>query len=135
MDKYIVDERTGWKYELIGDYYFPVGTRFDNADEKPENELPDRPAIGRFGREHCEFLRNNLLHVYLEMAFKGTLDTYLAQIDKQANDMLSLLTRQMAELEDVTEDLKAANPMAWVRAMNSIRSRAIEIVHAELIYA
>lgn len=163
MDKYIIDERSGWKYELVGDYYLPIGTRFETADQaNPENgrhtESPstssaasarttqttpavapgartsDRPAIGRFGRAHADYLKRTQRHVYSQLATNGKLGSYLAQIDEQANNMLELLIRQMAELEGVTEQLKAVNQMEWVRRMNSIRSRAEEVVYNDLIY-
>ena len=150
MEKYITDERTGWKYELVGDYYLLAGTRFEDADpEEDGNAAPDaattpkaddavaseRPAIGRFGRAHAAYLKRTQSHVYSQLVAEGKLGTYLAQIDEQANSMLDLLIRQMAECEGVTEQLKAADQMEWVQRMNSIRSRAEEIVSHELIFA
>ena len=149
MEKYITDERTGWKYELVGDYYLLAGTRFEDADpEEDGNATPDvattpkaddavaseRPAIGRFGRAHAAYLKRTKRHVYSQLVAEGKLGTYLAQIDVQANNMLDLLIRQIAELEGVTEQLKAADQMEWVRRMNVIRSRAEEIVNSDLIY-
>ena len=148
MDKYIVDLKTGWKYELVGDYYLPVGTRHEDADtvedrctapvsrasHEEENAAVQRPAIGRFGRAHAAFLKRTQRHVYSQRAAEGKLGSYLAQIDEQANSMLEFLTRQMAEREGVTEQLKAADQMEWVRRMNGIRNRAEEIVNSELIY-
>ena len=150
MDKYIVDERTGWKYELVGDYYLLAGTRFEDADpEEDRNAAPDvatnpmtenavaseRPAIGRFGRAHAAYLKRTQRHVYSQLVAEGKLGTYLAQIDEQANNMLDLLIRQMAEREGVSEQLKATDQMEWVRRMNGIRNRAEESVNVELIYA
>ena len=149
MDRYIIDLKTGWKYELVGDYYLPVGTRFEDAGpdasvsdtpapaaapEKGESAEQERPAIGRFGRAHAAFLKRTQRHVYSQFVAEGKLGTYLAQIDEQANAMLELLTRQMAKREGVTEELKATDQMEWVRLMNSIRNRAEEIVLHELIY-
>ena len=149
MEKYIIDERAGWKFELVGDYYLPVGTRFedattDDADYSPvETNTPsgeakkpeqERPSIGRFGRAHREYLKRTQRHVYSQLVSEGKLGTYLAQIDEQANNMLELLTRQMAEREGVTEELKAVDQMEWVRRMNGIRNRAEEIIKAELIF-
>ena len=148
MDKYIVDLKTGWKYELVGDYYLPVRTRHEDADtvedrctapvsraaHEEENAAVQRPAIGRFGRAHAAFLKRTQRHVYSQLAAEGKLGSYLAQIDEQANSMLEFLTRQMAEREGVTEQLKAADQMEWVRRMNGIRNRAEEIVNSELIY-
>ncbi len=150
MDRYIIDLKTGWKYELVGDYYLPVGTRFEDAapddsvrdapvpaaaPEKGESVEQERPAIGRFGRAHAAFLKRTQRHVYSQFVAEGKLGTYLAQIDEQANVMLERLIRQMAEREGVTEQLKAADQMEWVRRMNNIRNRADEVVNSELIYA
>ena len=144
MEKYIIDERTGWKYELVGDYYLPIGTRFEDADpEEPASEdcaareanpEQERPSIGRFGRAHGAYLKRSQRHVYSHFVAEGKLGSYLAQIDEQANNMLDLLIRQMAEREVITEQLKAQDQMAWVRAMNSIKNRAEEIVIRELIF-
>ena len=151
MERYIIDERTGWKYELVGDYYLPVGTRFEDANpddgrynvhasvsrgavEKENVVAPERPAIGRFGRAHGEYLKRTQRHVYSQFVAEGKLGTHLAQIDEQANAMLELLTRQIAEREGVTEELKATDQMEWVRRMNNIRNRAEEIIHNELIF-
>ena len=151
MDKYFIDERTGWKYELVGDYYLLAGTHFEDADpEEDKNAVPDdvtstpktedavvsdRPAIGRFGRAHAAYLKCTQRHVYSQLVAEGKLGTYLAQIDEQANNMLDLLIRQMAEREGVSEQLKATDQMEWVWRMNGIKNRAEEIVNADLIYA
>ena len=156
MEKTIVDERTGWKYELVGDYYLPVEMPMDKALERmPERQARRAAAamkaileaevqvpaeektpyrIGRFGRAHAAYLKRNQLIVFSQLAAEGRLDSYLAQLDEQANSMLELLIRQMAEREGVTEQLKAADQMAWIRRMNSIRNRAEEIVDSDLIY-
>lgn len=148
MDRYIIDLKTGWKYELSGDYYLPVGTRFEDADlnddkgstpgngaapEKEAAAAQERPAIGRFGRAHADYLKRTQRHVYSQFVAEGKLSTYLAQIDEQANNMLDLLICQMAEREGVTEQFKASDQIEWVRRMNSIRSRAEEIINSELI--
>ena len=150
MEKFIIDERTGWKYELVGDYYLLSGTRFEDADpEEDRNDAQDvattpktddeaaseRPAIGRFGRAHAAYLKRTQRHVYSQLVAEGKLGTYLAQIDEQANIILDLLIRQMSEREGVSEQLKATDQMEWIRRMNSIRNRAEEIVNADLIYA
>jgi hypothetical protein len=96
--------------------------------------MSDHPVIGRFGRAHAAFLKRTQRHVYSQLAAEGKLGTYFAQIDEQANTMLDLLIRQMAEREGVTENLKANDQMAWVRHMNNIRNRAEEIVSSECIY-
>ena len=157
MEKYIIDERTGWKYELVGDYYLPVEMPMDKALERmPERQArraaaaretildadAQRPAeekttcrIGRFGRAHAAYLKRTQLNVFSQLVTEGHLDSYLAQLDEQANSMLDLLIRQMSAREGVTEQLKATDQMSWVRLMNSIRNRAEEIVNSELIYA
>lgn len=149
MDKYIIDERTGWKYELVGDYYLPIGTRFEDAEpeddksamvevctvpEQKEVAPEERSAIGRFGRAHADYLKRTQRHVYSQLVAEGKLGTYLTRIDEQANAMLDLLIRQMAECEGVTEQLKAVDQLEWVRRMNSIRSRAEEVVKSDLVY-
>ena len=156
MEKYIIDERTGWKYELVGDYYLPIEMPIRTTRERqpaspvskasPEAEKKqastlEEPAeeeaplqIGRFGRAHGEYLKRTQHPVYSKFAAEYKLSTYLAQIDEHANSMLELLIRQMAEREGATEELKATDQMEWVRRMNNIRNRAEEIVNAELIY-
>ncbi len=143
MEKYITDERTGIRYELVGDYYLPIdfGIKplLKKSVQEPEareqdDEQSERPMIGRFGRAHETYLKRTQRHVYSQLAAEGKLGTYLAQLDEQANAMLELLIRQMAEREDVTEQLKANDQMEWVRLMNSIRNRAEEIVNNDLIY-
>ena len=91
--------------------------------------------IARFGRAHAGYLKRTQRHVYSQLAAESKLGTYLAQIDEQANSMLELLIRQMAEREGGTEQLKAADQMEWVRRMNSICNRAEEVVNSELIYS
>lgn len=143
MEKYITDERTGIRYELVGDYYLPIDfgikpmpkkTAQESGTTVQENAQSDRPVVGRFGRAHATYLKRTQRHVYSQLVAEGKLGTYMAQIDEQANSMLELLIRQMAEREGVTEQLKAADQMEWVRHMNSIRNRAEEIVNSELIY-
>ena len=143
MEKYITDERTGIRYELVGDYYLPIDFGIKPLPKKTEQEpettvqedaQADRPVIGRFGRAHAANLKRTQRHVYSQLVAEGKLYTYLAQLDEQANDMLELLIQQMAEREGVTEQLKADDQMAWVRRMNSIRNRAEEIVNNNLIY-
>jgi len=149
MDKYIIDERSGWKYELVGDYYLPIGTRFEDADpdveessspetraapEKEDAAAQERSAIGRFGRAHADYLKRTQRHVYSQLVAEGKLGTYLAQIDEQANAMLDLLIHQMSKREGVTEQLKATDQMEWARRMNNIRNRAEENVNNDLIY-
>ena len=125
MEKYITDERTGLKYELVGDYYLVAG------DDEPEEDQP----IGVWGQRHLRYLKEHRRVRYANLLTSGKLNSYLANIDQQAEEMFELLVKQMAEREGVTEQLKAADQMGWVRRMNNIRNRAAEITTSELIYA
>lgn len=124
MEKYITDERTGLKYELVGDYYIIAG------DDEPEEE---QKPIGIWGQRHLRYLKNYRKVLYTNLLTSGRLNIYLADIDNQAEKMFERLTRQMAIAEGVTEQLKADNQMAWVGKMNSIRNRAAEIINTEII--
>ena len=125
MEKTIYDESNGLWYELRGDYYIPCLT-------VPAQE--ERP-IGIWGQRHLRYIKAERKTLYMELLTNGKLSTYLADINKQATEQLLLLTKQMAEREGVTEQLKAQNQKLWVQRMNNIRDRAIEIVNHELIYA
>ena len=113
----------GIRYQLEGDYYLPVL-------ELPEESRP----IGRWGRLHKAYLKNHRPILYQSLLLSGKLYTALTDLNEQAMERCSLIIRQMAETEGITEELKANNPMRWVQAMNSIRSRAEEIIRAEMIY-
>ena len=123
MEKYITDERTGLKYELVGDYYLIAGE--DDPEQKP---------IGIWGQRHCNYLREHKHCTYSALLISGKLDSYLRDIDRQAEAMFSRVVKQMAAQEGITEELKANDQVAWVGAMNSIRQRATEIVNSELIF-
>ena len=116
-------EEDGIRYQLEGDYYLPV------------LELPgeNRP-IGRWGRLHKAYLKHHRPVLYQSLLLSGKLYTVLADLNEQAAERCSLIIRQMAESEGITEELKANDPMRWVQAMNSIRSRAEEIIQSEMIY-
>ena len=113
----------GIRYQLEGDYYLPIL-------ELPEENRP----IGRWGRLHKAYLKNHRPVLYQSLLLSGKLYTVLADLNEQVTERCNLIIRQMAEAEGITEELKANNPMCWVQAMNSIRSRAEEIVRAEMIY-
>lgn len=100
----------------------------------PDLDPPEAPKIGKFGTMRHDYLRNHHRGIFDGMLLNGTLNAHLEEIDRQANEMLERLTTQMAATEGVTEALKAANQMEWVRRINSIRSRAEDIVRANLIY-
>ena len=125
MEKYITDERTGLEYELVGDYYLIAGD-----DEPEERQTP----IGIWGKRHHEFIRRNKRIILSSLQISGELNGYLADIDQQAEEMFERLVKQMAAAEGVTEQLIAADQMAWTGKMNSIRNRAIEIVNSEIIF-
>lgn len=91
-------------------------------------------SIGAWGRLHYDFIYRNHRSVINAMRFNGTLHDYLIGVDKDAEDMFNLIITQMAEVEGVTEQLKAYDQMEWIRRMNSIRIRAREFVLKELIY-
>ena len=125
MEKYIYNEQNGLWYELQGDYYLP-------CLKLPEDETAH---IGIWGQRHRRYLKNNHKALYTSLLTSGKLNGYLADIDRQAEEMFSRLVKQMATSESITETLKAADPMDWVGRMNNIRNRAMEVVNAEIIYA
>ena len=123
MEKYITDERTGLKYELVGDYYLVAG------DDEPEEDQP----IGVWGQRHLRYLKEHRRVRYANLLTSGKMNAYLADIDRQAEELFLRLVKQMADAEGITETLKASDQMEWVRRMNSVRSRATEIVNSDLI--
>ena len=124
MDKYIFDESNGLWYELQGDYYIPC-LILSEEETQP---------VGLWGQRHKQYLKEHKHFVYTTMLIEGTLNSYLADIDRQAQECLLLLTKQIAEQENVTEQLKADNAMLWGQKMNNIRHTVEEIVYNELIY-
>ena len=125
MKKHITDERTGLKYELVGDYYIIAG------DDEPDEE---QKPIGIWGQRHLRYLKNHRKVLYINLLTGGKLNNYLANIDRQAEEMFERLVKQMAAAEGITEQLKADNQMAWVGKMNNIRNQVIEAINAEIIY-
>ena len=122
MTKTIFEEMGG-TYIRVGDYFLP--------DLKlPETETQ---SIGIWGQRHKRYLKEHKRLFYSNLLTSGKLNSYLADIDRQAEEMLSRLVKQMAECEGVTEQLKAENQLEWVGKMNNIRSRAVEIIDVELI--
>ena len=115
-------EENGIAQELIGDYYIPL------------LELPDEEcSIGKYGRMHREYLKEYNPMMFNDLVLTGHLWTYLADLNEQAQSRLQLIIRQMQETENVTDELKKQDQMAWVRAMSSIYNRAEEIVIHELV--
>lgn len=125
MEKYITDKRTGLKYELVGDYYLIA-----ENDEPEENQ-----SIEIWGQRHFRYLKEHRRVLYANLLTSGKLNCYLADIDRQAEQLFLRLVKQIADAEGITETLKASDQMEWVRQMNSIRNRAAEIANNELIYA
>ena len=125
MDKYIYDENNGLWYELQGDYYIPCLTI-------PEEE--QRP-IGIWGQRHLRYIREYRKGLYNSLLLSGNLNSHLADLNKQAEDMFFRLVEQLAEKDAITEALKAENQMLWVQRMNAVRETAMEIVNHDLIYA
>ena len=126
LHKYKTDERTGIKYELVGDYYFIAGD---------DEELEDSRPIGRWGRMLEDYLKKNKRHIFDSMLISGKLHSYLADIDEQARDMFANLVEQIKEAEGVTEALKEQDQMEWLQRMGNIQQKVIEIVNSELIDA
>lgn len=125
MEKYIFDEKNGLWYELQGDYYLP-------CLKLPEKE---QQPVGLWGQRHLRYIRQHKKLLHSSLMISGKLNSYLTDIDRQAEDMFSLIVKQLAEREGITEKLKAKNQMEWVQQINSIRNRAIEIVNTQIIYA
>ena len=125
MEKYIFEKSNGLWYELQGDYYIPCLT------VPAEKEKP----IGIWGQRHLRYIKTERKALYAELLTSNRLNTYLADINEQAEEQMLLLTKQMAEREGVTEQLKAQDQMLWVQRMNNIQDRAMEIVSHNLIYA
>ena len=124
MEKVIYDEKNGLWYELQGDYYIP-------CLKLPEEE---QQSIGVWGQRHLRYIKENRKVLYLNLLTSGKLNGYLADLDKQAEEMFYRLVKQIAEREGVTEQLKTDNQMEWVARMNNIRSRATEIINQDIIY-
>ena len=124
MKKVIYDEKNGLWYELQGDYYIPCLKLYE------EEQQP----IGVWGQRHLRYIKQNRKVLYLSLLTSGKLNGYLADLDKQAEELFTRLIKQMAERDGITEKLKADNQMEWVGRMNNIRSRATEIVNHDIIY-
>ena len=124
MEKYIYNEQNGLWYELQGDYYLPC------------LKLPEEPEvhIGIWGQRHRRYLKSHRRALYTSLLTSGKLNSYLADIDRQAEGMFSRLVKQLTEKEGVTETLKAESQMLWVQKMNNLKNAAMEIVSNKLIY-
>lgn len=120
MKKHITDEKTGISYTLHGDYYLP------------DLELPEQKPIGIWGQQHLQYLKQHRKAVHNSLFLAGKLNDYLADIDKQADEMFRRLVKQLAEKDGITEQLKAIDQIEWVRRMNAVRAQAKEIVDKEI---
>ena len=125
MDKYIFDESNGLWYERQGDYYIPCLTL------PAEEEQP----IGLWGQRHLRYIKEYRKARYTSLLLSGRLNSYLADIDQQAQEMLDTTIEQIARVQGITEALKATDQMAWVGKMNKIRASVMEMVDKEIIYA
>ena len=123
LRKKIHDDNNGLDYVLVGDYYLPVLSL-------PEETRP----IGCWGMLRKEYLKEHKSGMYSRLLLTARLDSHLADVNEQAQERFELIEAQMRSAEGVTEDLKAQNPMEWVRRANNIRNRAQEIVLNELVY-
>ena len=119
-------EQTGGTYTQVGDYMLP--DLYLPAEEETQAH------IGVWALRHKQYLKQNHKVLYYNLLTSGKLNSYLADIEQQAQYLFSRLVNDLAEKENVSEELKAENQMLWVQKMNNIRDRAIEIVNAELIY-
>lgn len=125
MEKQIYDENNGLWYELHGDYYLPCLSLLDEEQE----------AIGIWGQRHLRYIKKNKRSLYTDLLTSGRLNNYLTDVDTHAAEMFSLLVKQLAEKDGITEKFKAENQIEWVQQMNTVRKMATEIVNNDLIYA
>ncbi|MEY8391846.1 TnpV protein [Lachnospiraceae bacterium 45-W7] len=124
MDKYIYDENNGLWYELVEDYYIPCLTLL------PEENRP----IGIWGQKHLHYIKQHKRVFYANLLTSCKLNSYLADVDEQAENLFNQRVKDLAEKENVTEKLKAENSMLWVQRMNNIRNRATEVVNADIVF-
>lgn len=125
MKNRIYDEKNGLWYEKQGNYFIPY-LSLPEEEQKP---------IGIWGQRHLRYIKQHKRVFYANLLTSCKLNSYIADIDEQAENMFSRLVKDLAEKENVTEKFKAENQMLWVQKMNNIRNRATEVVNADLIYA
>ena len=118
-------EQTGGTYTQVGDYMLP-----DLLPAEEEKEV----NIGVWAMRHKRYLKQHHKVLYYNLLTSGKLNSYLADIEQQAQNLFSRLVKDLAEKENVTEELKATDMMLWVQKMNNIRNRATEKVNADIIY-
>ena len=125
MEQYIYNEQNGLWYELRGDYYIPC---LELSAEKEER------SIGVWGQRHLRYIREHKKALYTSLLTNGKLQSYLADVEEQAQELFDRLMKQRTEREGITETLKADNQMEWVQRMNALRLAVIETVNAEVIF-
>ena len=125
MEQYIYNEQNGLWYELRGDYYIPCLKLPTQKEER---------HIGVWGQRHLRYIREHKKALYTSLLTSGKLQFYLADVEEQAQRLFDRLMKQRAELEGITETLKAGNQMEWIRRMNALRSAVTETVNAEVIF-
>ena len=124
MEKYIIDERIGLKYELVGDYYLVA-----------DDDEPPKRSIGIWGQRRLWYLKQHRIAIYTDLLTTDKLNEYLADVNEQAEKMFFRFVKEFAEKDRITEKLKAEDQMLWVQRMNALREMAAEIINRELIYA
>lgn len=121
----IYDEKNGLWYERQGDYYIPCLVL--SEEEEPR-------SIGIWGQRYLRYIKRHRRVFYTNLLTSGKLNSYLADLNEDAEEMFDLLVKQMAERDDITEKLKAEDQMEWVQRMNNIRNSAMETINNELIF-
>lgn len=124
MEKYIIDERIGLKYELVGDYYLVA-----------DDDEPQKRSIGIWGQRHLWYLKQHRIAIYTDLLTTDKLNEYLADVNEQAEKMFFRFVKEFAEKDRITEKLKVEDQMLWVQRMNALREMVPEIINRELIYA
>ena len=117
-------------YEQLGGTY-----REENGNLVPDVELPEQKPIGKYGRMHLDYLKQHRRGRYSTLLGEGRLNAYLADVDEQAQEMLTSLTVELAKTQGIDEHLKATDQMRWVQMMNNVRNSAEETIMRELILA
>ena len=125
MEQYVYNEQNGLWYELRGDYYIPCLKLPAQKEER---------HIGVWGQRHLRYIREHKKALYTSLLTSGKLQSYLADVEEQAQDLFDRLMKQRAERGGITETLKADNQMEWVGRINALRSAVIETVNAEVIF-
>ena len=125
MKQHFTDEKTGISYTLQGDYYLPDLVLPTQKEE----------SIGIWGQRHLRYIKQNRKILYTDLLTSGKLNSYLADVNEQAENLFFRLVKELAEKEGVTEELKAHDQMEWVGRMNNIRACAEEIVMKDIIYS